>query len=62
MTRADDRLLQMRKRGAAPAQLGKSTFESAWMLIANRRPSTRFRPMLEDLSHVYAEYNQALAS
>lgn len=57
-----DRLLNMRNRGAAPAQLAKSTFESAWMLFSNRKPSNRFRPLLNDLSRVYVDYNVAQAS
>ena len=57
----NNRLLQMRNRGAAPAQLGKSTFESLWMMITNRRPSTRFRPMLDDLQRIYIDYNEAQA-
>jgi len=54
-------LLQMRKRGAAPARLASSTSQSLIMLITNRKPSLRFLPMLKDLRQIYGEYNLAIA-
>ena len=54
-------LLQMRKRGAAPARLASSTSQSLMMLITNRKPSLRFLPMLKDLRQIYGEYNLAIA-
>jgi hypothetical protein len=54
-------LLQMRRRGAAPARLATSTLESVKFLLTNRKPSQRYIPMLLDLRHIYGEYNLAIA-
>jgi hypothetical protein len=54
-------LLQMRKRGAAPARLATSTLESLKFLLTNRKPSQRYIPMLLDLRQIYGEYNLAIA-
>jgi hypothetical protein len=54
-------LLQMRKRGAAPARLATSTLESVKFLLTNRKPSQRYIPMLLDLRQIYGEYNLAIA-
>jgi len=54
-------LLQMRKRGAAPARLATSGLESVKFLLTNRKPSQRYKPMLLDLRQIYGEYNLAIA-
>lgn len=56
-----DRLLQMRKRGAATAKLARSSIEGLQMLITNRKPSNRFLPLLVDLRNIYGQYNLAIA-